>query len=127
LERLFCFQVVEDLHKELAITISLLKFVEKIETTIGWRPPEEEAIARLFGLLPTDALTLMERVKAQVTTNPEEKIHGWVYDLRNSVVHFRPATRQFNLSDAQWDEMLRATLGLIGAIYGTYDRDLKAA
>jgi hypothetical protein len=124
-ERLFSFQVIEDLHKELAIPISLLSFAEKIENAIGWRPREEQAIERIFTLLPADAQALMETVKDQF--NPTEKIHGWVYDLRNSVVHFRPATRQLNLSDRQWDEMIRATFLLIGKLYGAYDHHLKAA
>lgn len=126
-ERLFSFQIIEDLHKDLALAMPLMKFAEKIENAIGWRPHEEDAIERLFTLIPAPALTLMEGVQRSVSRNSAEKIHRWVYDLRNSVVHFRPATRQFSLTDEQWDEIVRATVLLIGKIYGTYDAHLQAA
>lgn len=126
-ERLFCVQIIEDLHRELALSIPLVRLAEKIETAIGWRPREEDAIERLFTLLPSDALTLMEGVRDSVSPNPAEKIHRWIYDLRNSVVHFRPATPRFSLSDAQWDEVLRATVLLIAKIYGIYDTHLQSA
>ena len=124
-ERLFSFQFIEDLHRDLALNISLLKFAEKIESAIKWRPREEDAIERLFGLLPADALILMEGVRDKVSANSGEKVPSWVYSLRNSVVHFRPASKQLSLTDQQWDEMLRATLLLIGKIYATYDAHLK--
>jgi hypothetical protein len=126
-ERLFAFQIIEDLHQELSLSIPLLKFAEKIETAIGWKPHEEDAMARLFSLLPSDASVLMESVRRSVGSNPAEKIHRWVYDLRNSVVHFRPATKRFSLTDAQWDDMVRATVLLIVRIYGAYDHHLQAA
>ena len=126
-ERLFSFQIIEGLHKDLALSIPLLKFAEKIETSIGWRPREEDAIARLFTLMPQPALDLMEAVRGNATASSTEKIHRWVYDLRNSVVHFRPGTPQFPLTEAQWDDVVRATVLLIEKIYGAYDAHLQAA
>jgi hypothetical protein len=126
-ERLFAFQIIEKLHAELAVRISLLEFAAKIENVTGWRPKEEDAIDRLCVLLPTAAESLFENVRIGMGGSVDQKIARWLYELRNSVVHFRPATKQVHLNDVQWDEIFRATLLLIDKIYSNYDRQLKAA
>jgi hypothetical protein len=127
IERLFSFQIVDELHKQLSISISLLDFAAKIEDITGWRPREQDAIAKLFDGVPERAKVLLEGVRGEVGGNIEEKIPGWVYDLRNSVVHFRPATRQFSLTDEQWDRIVRGTILLIEKLYWKYDDLLQAA
>ncbi|MDR3549084.1 MAG: hypothetical protein P4M11_12635 [Candidatus Pacebacteria bacterium] len=126
IERLFSFQIIEDLHKDLSLSISLLDFSEKIESVTGWRPLEQDAIRRLFGLLPATARSLMEGVRNQVSGR-EENISKWIYGLRNSVVHFRPVTKQLKLTDHQWDEIFRAALLLVAQIYAKYDSQLQTA
>jgi hypothetical protein len=107
--------------------MSLLEFAAKIENVTGWRPKEEDAIDRLCVLLPPAAEALFENVKTGLGGGVDQKIARWLYELRNSVVHFRPAIKQLHLNDAQWDEIFRATLLLIDKIYANYDRQLKVA
>jgi len=126
-ERLFAFDYIENLHKELAITVPLLEFVAKIEEVIGWRPKEDDAIERLCALMPDTASKIFERVKLNGGGVADEKMAKWIYKLRNSVVHFRPSTERINLESEHWDEILRATFMLVAAIYAKYDGVLRAA
>ena len=127
IERLFAFQIFEQLHRELAVSLPLLKFAERLETVTGWRPKEEDAIKELFGFLPSTAQLLIEGVKNQVTGNSTEQTHRWIYKLRNSIVHFRAGTATVELSNEQWDEILRGTFCLIETLYHKYDSELLAA
>lgn len=127
IERIFSCHLLQPFYGQLGISVPLLDFVAELENVTGWRPREEDAINKVFALVPHTAELLFESVKGAVTGSTAEKTGGWVYDLRNSIVHFRPATKRFDLSDEQWDKVVRATLLLIGSLYATYDVHLVAA
>src|SRR5262249_2045360 len=99
IERLFTFQHIEQLHRERSLAISLLEFAAKIEKATGWRPREEEAIGKLLDPCPAGAQVLFDGVRGELLGSLTQAIPGWIYDLRNSVVHFRPASEQARLSD----------------------------
>ena len=127
IERLFSFQHIEELHKELAVAISLLEFAAKIEKATGWRPREEDAMVRLFDPMPPAAQALLETVRTELLGNTLQGLAGWLYSLRNSVVHFRPASERMHLTNSQWDRVMRATVLVIGRLYAKYDSALAAA
>ncbi len=47
------------------------------------------------------------------------------YKIRNSIVHFRPATEQIKLDDEHWDKLIRASLLVIEYWYKKYNEHLS--
>lgn len=116
LERLYSVIPLDDLHQSLGLGIVLLDFSARIEEKLGWRPKEEDALGKLLIDVPPDILDYFEIVKAKYG-HSETKIHTWIYILRNSIVHFRPATQSISLSDDDWDIIIQGCLLLVGFWY----------
>lgn len=57
--------------------------------------------------------------------NTESKLGEVIYKIRNSIVHFRPATEQISMDDKYWDKLIRASLLIIEYWYHKYDGQLN--
>ena len=134
IERLFSISFFEDFHKYLGIenSLSLLNFSAKIEDYTGWRPKEDAAINKLIDGSPQDAIDILQEVKSfidsrQANTLPS-KLGEVIYTIRNSIVHFRPATQLeiINVIDNEyWNKLIRASLLIIEDWYHKYDEQLN--
>ncbi|MEB3150275.1 MAG: hypothetical protein VKL60_14845 [Sphaerospermopsis sp.] len=134
IERLFSLSFLEELHQDLGIdnSLSLLQFSAKIEKYIGWRAEESKAINKLIHNSPQDAIDILQEVKSfidsrQANTLPS-KLGEVIYTIRNSIVHFRPATQLeiINVIDNEyWNKLIRASLLIIKDSYHKYDDQLN--
>lgn len=125
-EQLFFVSALDDFHKKLSTEMSLIDFCVEMEDVTGWRPKEEESLAKLLTDTPEYAMKLLEEVKTASTANAEANIAKWFYKLRNSIVHFRPTLNTVVLDDASWDKLIRACLSIIYYHYDVYDKELNA-
>ncbi len=57
--------------------------------------------------------------------NTESKLGEVIYKIRNSIVHFRPATEQISMDDKHWNKLIRASLLIIEYWYHKYDEELN--
>lgn len=57
--------------------------------------------------------------------NTESKLGQLIYKIRNSIVHFRPATEQISMDDQHWNKLIRASLLIIEYWYHKYDEQLN--
>lgn len=57
--------------------------------------------------------------------NTESKLGQLIYKIRNSIVHFRPATEQISMDDKHWNKLIRASLLIIEYWYKKYDDQLN--
>ncbi|WP_377481078.1 MAG: hypothetical protein P2A85_13940 [Microcoleus anatoxicus] len=125
IERLFCISYLDVFHKELKITDSLLKFSADVEKYIGWKPKENEAVNKLVDDSPEEALQLVREIKTLLDGTEEGKCGDFIYKIRNSIVHFRPATQSINLDDKKWDMLIRASLYIVEYWYNQYEEQLR--
>lgn len=125
IERLFSLSFLEDFHKNLQIADSLLKFSADVETYIGWKPKENEAVNKIIDGSPEEAHRLLQEIKKSIDGTGEGKCGELVYKIRNSIVHFRPATQCINLDDENWDRLIRASLYIVEHWYNQYDEQLR--
>jgi len=126
IEQLFPISRLYDLHQSLGISISLLEFSAKIENSIGWRPKEDETLNKLFDELPTEARKLFSEVRYYLDSTKEGELGTWFYKIRNSIVHYRPATQQFELDDENCNKLIRGALLVIEYLYEKYNQKLSS-
>ncbi|WP_041237854.1 hypothetical protein [Gloeothece citriformis] len=125
IERLYPIVILKTLHQNLGIKTSLLEFASNIEQYIGWRPRENEAINQLMDELPEDIVKLFQEIKQFLEQTTEGKLGDFIYKIRNSIVHFRPATQAIELDEENWDKLIRASLLAIEYWYDKYEKDLQ--
>ncbi len=126
IERLFPISALEDLHKKLNpnIKYSLLNFADDIESYIGWRPKENGALNKLINHSPKIARQILRQVKADIKGIEEAKLGDFIYKIRNSIVHFRPAIQPIKLDDNNWNQLIHSCLLVIEYWYAKYEPQL---
>lgn len=124
IERLFCISFLEEFHKNLKIELSLLKLSSDLENYLNWKPKENEALSKIINNSPQDAINLLKEIKLFID-GKEENCSDIIYKLRNSIVHFRPATEEIKLDEANWDKLIYSCLLVIDHWYSKYDEQLK--
>ncbi len=125
IERIFFIPKLKELHQNLNIQDTLIKFSADIEQYLGWRPKEDEAINKLIDNSPQDIIRILEEVKLHVNGTSDGKCGELIYKIRNSIVHFRAANQQLTLDDEYWNKLIRASLLIIEHWYNEYDDQLN--
>lgn len=114
LERLFPLLKLDELHQKLSISVSLTDFASEIEKIIDWKPKEDISLEKIINDSPTDSVELLRDVKQSLDGDREGKKLGYrFYQIRNSIVHFRPSTELFSIDDENWNKLIGATLKII--------------
>lgn len=127
LERLFPLLMLDRLHQEVKTPLTLFEFSKHIENLIGWRPREEDVIVKLVSESPEEATQLLSDVKKKVTGSQDYETGKWFYQIRNSIVHYRPATPEISLDDADWDKIIRAILIIVHYWYSQFENQLQTS
>ena len=125
IERLFSISFLENFHQKFRIPDSLRNFSSELESYIGWKPKENEAINKLIDDSPEEASELLREIKKIIDGTEEGKCGDLIYKIRNSIVHFRPATQPIQLDDKHWDMLIRASLYIVEHWYNHYHEHLK--
>lgn len=126
IERLFPIHALEQVHSQSGATVSLFDFAIKIEELIGWKPKEDDVINKLFddrGLL-SKVETLLRDVKKHLDGDETGELGKRFYKIRNSIVHYRPATSMLNLDNEHWNKLIEAALLIVDYWYKKYDTKL---
>jgi hypothetical protein len=125
IERLFSISFWQEFYEGLEVKDSLLNFSAKIENYTDWRPQEKEAINKLIDHAPEEAINLLREIKNDLYGNSEGKLGEFIYEIRNSIVHFRPATKPISIDNQNWDKLIRACLLVIECLYHQYEEMLN--
>lgn len=115
IERLYPIVSLDSIHQKIDPPVALHEFCCYVENDLKWRPREEDALKKLCDSTPEIMRDLVEELKLG-TMEP----HKWIYQLRNSIVHYRPATSQSGLTDENWDSLIRSIILLIRHWYAEY-------
>jgi len=131
-ERLYPIPVLNELYTKMRFpnSFSLLDLVRNVEEILGWKAPEESSVKKILidAITQQEAITLLENVKKTSPQTSGTSIHKWFYSIRNNIVHFRLPTQQLDISDISnenWDKIIRATLLIIEAWYKNYEQTLS--
>lgn len=128
IERLFSLPTVVSLKGELGIAVAGVAVSSILEKIIGWRKNEEaglltlleecDAVCRRFHRL---YIHLDETMHRDYTA---KSVATYVYQLRNSIVHYRPATDLPELEDAAWVELVNFLIDLVVGLYTKFRIEL---
>ena len=123
IEQLFPIPAIKNLSTELGIFSPPLQVAAKIESHLGWRRREDEALEHLFSEIDAKLIECMRSVSGAnpSTENPSRPVAKRVYELRNQCVHYRPIHRDENSSHFDtWLELCDPLLAVVQRLYAGY-------
>ncbi len=110
--------------------LSLLpKLYIHTEDVLKWRPPEEKALQRVFKDLDevSSSIKVLKECFEKIETHQfDEKDHNYsltskrIYQLRNSIAHFRLSLKYDIKSGEQFDDLIACLIGVIIELYDQY-------
>ncbi|WP_310485618.1 hypothetical protein [Chamaesiphon sp. VAR_48_metabat_403] len=127
IERLFCISALEEFHRKLSITDSILQFSTDIEDFIDWRPKEDKSLNKIIERSPEEATNLLREIKTFINGESEGNHGDLIYKIRNSIVYFRGANEAVysSLNDLHWDKLINSSLLIVEHWYDKYDLQLR--
>ena len=125
IEQLYSVPRLIDLTSQWNTELSLYDVADLIERTLSWRPKEDESLIRLLqlgcskGSLDAASLALKADLSEDHARSSEITARA-IYKWRNSFVHFRPSKSSTYLTEAEWDELIRSMISIIGELYDNF-------
>lgn len=125
IEYLFPIPYIKDLSKNIGSSHLFTELYTRAENDLKWRPKEEEALNKLIKAIEDkssfdDMLALLIRINGTGPNNEENNV-GFVskaiYQIRNSIAHFRNSKNKISYEDPEWDEIIEKLCLLIYDIY----------
>lgn len=123
IEMLFKLVYVHEFAKRVNYTNKSYELIRDIEEYLAWRITERQAIIKLFKSLPSHVLELFGACRKSLDRN-STKVAEWVYEVRCSHVHAGLLGRTEDLSDAQWDTLIHATVRAVTYLHSVYQEEL---
>lgn len=121
IEQLYSAPKIERLAEKFSINCALSDLAEALESFISWRPKEEEALSLLLGEVSQPVRASIVNAFFQGAGEPPDptpaKCASYIYQLRNSHVHFRPAMKAIPMSPEMWDKIISAMCDAVFEIY----------
>jgi len=121
LEYLYPVPRLSDLCAELTLNRPLHEIAELLGRLLSWRPREDESLIRVLHYCSAGpAREVLQALGHQVTEENGQVMElsaRAVYQLRNSIVHFRPSTRQQKIGETEWNILARAMADFIAEAY----------
>jgi len=128
IERLLSIPTMVDLKSSLGVSTAAIMLSATLESVLGWRKPEESGLIALLSHTDATCKSLHDQLIEFVPTLHKDYsvpvIGTYIYKLRNSIVHYRPATELPDLSEKAWRLILDFMVESISVIYGKFNREL---
>ncbi|MHC5673092.1 hypothetical protein [Nostoc sp.] len=128
IEKIFPLAKLDELCRKLSISTPLIHLAGEMEKSLGWKPKEEDALKNIIDNSPLEAKQLFREVKQFLDGSEDGKLEKFVYQVRNCIVHYRPATQVLEISklDAvNWDKLIRGALLVVKHWYKEYNISLN--
>lgn len=121
LEALYAYSHVTQLNGKLGLSKPWDQVAELLERQLGWRPREESSLEILLRSAPLkhdleEALDAMN-IKRQANSDVFSVATKSIYQLRNSLVHYRPLHQQLNPQCIDWNRLCKAMCCLVHDAY----------
>jgi hypothetical protein len=122
LEALYSYDKYLELIEKLNLAQSWEEVSHTLEDVLGWRPHEEGGLISLFGMASeTDLRSLIKSMGFDDSEIKEISIKSVAakrfYKLRNSLVHFRPAHKNFDMKSVDWKDLCISTCNIVLDVY----------
>lgn len=121
LEYIFSYGPISGLITALSLSVSWSDMLKELESRSSWRSKEDKSLSELFKTADSGlVLKLAKQLSVDVTKSAEEiadSTAGKIYDLRNSIVHYRPAHKDAQLSKHNWNRVCEYLSDIVLDVY----------
>lgn len=121
-EFLYVYTSAQKLKAKLSLVQDWATIGAALEEDLGWYPREANSLQLLLDMAdPADLAMAVEAIRGTPTDKdaPNLSIDAGklIYNLRNSIVHFRPMHRQLDRDTIDWRKLCGATVQIVVYIY----------
>ncbi|MBB5515735.1 hypothetical protein FHS89_001755 [Rubricella aquisinus] len=96
---------------------SFYELAELLESQLGWRPKEEDALRELIESCDASLLEMLANELCPDAENKSQAVAKAIYKQRNSLVHFRSAMPEQCYSNEQWNNRICLMIKLVSQLY----------
>ena len=122
LEYIFSFGPINGLITALSLNVSWDNLLKELEARSSWRSKEDKSLEELIksadGAL---VLKLAKQLSVDTRNKTPEEISASaaekIYDLRNSIVHYRPAHKDAQLAKHNWNRICEYMSDIVSDVY----------
>jgi hypothetical protein len=120
LEALYAYSHSQSLKAKLNVNVPWPELARTLEDVLDWSPREEPSLAAILTYANLDRLeevaaSFKEEIPKEAT--PSNFVAKRIYNLRNSVVHYRPFQQAASREQPDWSRVTEALAILIFDIY----------
>lgn len=120
LEALYAYSHTTKLMGRLGIQEPWSDVAQVLEETLSWRPREEQSLGTLLRYAVLNDLRAILTAMGENVSDEEDIVNRAtkrIYNLRNSLVHYRPFHQSFQPEKVDWNGLCEATALLILHVY----------
>jgi hypothetical protein len=122
LESLYAHAGANRVRSRFGLTQSWSEVAVALEAELGWRPTEWQSLESLMAMgAKQDLEAIRDSISPAFPGNPPAELvraaSDYLYKLRNSAVHFRPAHSIVNHGVVDWGRLCQACATLIAYVY----------
>jgi hypothetical protein len=121
IEQLYAVPLLTELKNKLNHSSPIVDLARHLEEVISWRPRENEALARLLAGVEdatrTEIIGAFLPKGASTPKSTAKNCAARIYDLRNSLVHFRPGLTRSEFDVTSWNRIISVMMDIIEKIY----------
>ncbi|HBC8110644.1 TPA: hypothetical protein ACUB1K_003539 [Klebsiella michiganensis] len=127
LEQLYTALKLKSLVAKITYQGTLADLAYLLEDELSWRPKEQDALASILAhsseatRIKIHAAFLVNI--ADITDFSASRCASFIYKLRNSHVHFRPAMKAETKKTDEWNGIILAMCDAVDEIYGSLGKD----
>jgi len=117
IEQLYSVPKLTNLTGQWASPKPFYELAELLESQLGWRPKEEDALRELIESCGAPLLEMLANELCPDAENKAQAVAKAIYRQRNSLVHFRPAVTEEDYSTQQWNNRISLMIKLVSELY----------
>jgi hypothetical protein len=106
IEATYSHQSSKKLVERLGLSIPWHQMAEALENEIGWHPQEAASLNVVLKYsAESDLKAICQCLRVEIGNDIQVAAGRAIYSLRNSIVHFRPGTKEIRVEDINWNEL----------------------
>lgn len=104
IEATYAYETATSLGRSLAVTLPWYEVAARLDSDMGWRPPELQSLnSALAHATDGDLEEICACLDADVGVDLRASAGRAIYRLRNRIVHYRPTTEPLQLETIDWN------------------------
>jgi hypothetical protein len=118
IEATYSHQSSKQLVEKLGLGISWRQMAEALEDEIGWHPQEAASLnIVLKNTIDDDLEAICRCLRVDVGKDVQVSAGRAIYSLRNSIVHFRPGTKEISVDEIDWNHLCELLTNVVFDVF----------